>query len=175
MNNVSTQENKAGIVIPPSRRRKFGLMGWMLISGLVLLVGVPISTSELDRRTMAWIVFRLDPHYWSLGLIAIFWGIAAWLTCDLVSRFDFIKRNLLRTRIGIIIAVLCWTAWLCGWTDIAFRRQIYYEFYLKCIIEPISAYQVSGTWSWKLLIIPTFGVVTISLLLFIAYQQRKKK
>jgi hypothetical protein len=177
MNAVTDQENKTNIVASPPRPWwKFGLMGWTLILGLILLnAGVLVNTIELDNRTLALTVLRLDPHYWSLWPVPILWGIVAWLVCDLSSRLDFVQRYLLRTRIGIVIAVLCWTAWLYGWTGITFRRRIYNGIYVNYVMGPLALYQYDGTVSWRLLILPTFGVVTIVSLLYIAYQQRKKK
>jgi len=177
MNTVPDQENKTEIESPPCRPWwKFRLMGWTLALGLILLiVGVLVSTVDLDRRTLAQVVFRLDPRYWPLWSLAVLWGIAAWLACDRLRRFDFVRRNLLPIRIGIIIAVLCWVAWLCEWTSIAFRKRIYHGIYAQYIIGPMSEYQANGTLSWKLLILPTLGIVTIASLLFLAYRQRKKK
>ena len=148
-------------------------MGWGFIFGLLFLsAGTLVNAIEFDRKTLAWIVFRINPRYWSLWPIAVLWGIAAWLACDIFGRFDFICRRLLAARIGIVIIGLCWMAWLCGWTGIAFCRKIY-GIYLWYIVGPIALFMGDGQWRWQLLIVPTFGVIIVSLL-FIAYQQRKK-
>lgn len=155
---------------------RFGTTGWVLILGLIVLnIGVLFESVEWNKRTIGWLIYRIDPRYWPLWPVPVLWGIVVWMLNDtLKSRIGWIAKEQTRIKSGIILVFLCWTAWLAGWTFAMIRKRIYYRFYEGCIIGPISSYLVDGTTSWKLLIPPILAIATISVLLYIAYRQRKK-
>lgn len=155
---------------------KLGVTGWILILGLVALnIGVLFEAIDWNKQTLGWILYRIDPRYWPLWPIPILWGVVAWQFNNVLKiRSHWIARRQIRIKLGILLVTLCWMTWLGGWTLLYIRRRIYNQIYVAYIMGPISIYIADGTWSWKLLILPTLAVLTIGSLLYVAYQQRRK-
>jgi hypothetical protein len=160
-------------------RWKFGQAGWILIAGLVLLnIGVIVATFDWNKHTISWIVYRLDPRYWSLGLIPILWGIVCWLATDFAAcRFSFIHQKRYWLRLIIVLGVLCVFKSLGTGSSVQQRiyYYLYYNIYMHHIIGPNSNYLLTGTWDWRMLILPVIFVVTAVVLLYIARKYRKPK
>ncbi|GHT18580.1 hypothetical protein FACS1894189_6650 [Planctomycetales bacterium] len=176
----SPDQSKSVVTEPvPTRSRwRFGQTGWILIAGLVLLnIGVVIETVDWNRCTVNWLLFRLDPRYWSLLPVPVLWGIVCWLATDFVCRFDFIRIRQKRQQIRFIIVLgtLCALALLGGLAGITVQRWLHYNVYMEYIVGPIADYFATGTWNWRMLITPVIAVVTIAFLLYIAVKYRKPK
>lgn len=156
---------------------RFGTTGWVLIGGLILLnAGFLFGGLDWDKRTIGWLIYRVDPRYWPLWPVPILWGIVAWMLNDsLKDRITWITKKQRWIKSGIVVVVLCWTAWFAGWTLMSLRRRIYYQLYVAYIMGPIALYIADGTTSWKLLISPTLAIVAIASLLYVAYSQRRKR
>ncbi len=171
-------------VTPPKkvRSRRLGITGRILILSLLALnIGVLHEYVGWDKRVLGWLLYRIDPRYWPVWISGLLWGIVAW-QCNnflvnnaLKFRVAWIAGRQLRIKTGIVLAMLCYAAWLAGWTEPGFLRRVYYLVYVDYVMGPISIYLVDDTWSWKLLITPTLGLVVIAPLLYVAYSQRKKR
>jgi hypothetical protein len=157
-------------------RWKLGLTGWVLIGGLVLLiVGTFVGTVDWNRRTVNLFLFRLDPRYWSPSLVPILWGIVCWLVTDIACRVDLIRRKQLWIRLVIMLSVFCAVLVSLGWTVKKIISIVYFDIYVTYIVGPVAHYISTGTFSWAMLIAPTMAVITITILLYIAVKQRRKK
>ncbi|GHT15012.1 hypothetical protein FACS1894170_12440 [Planctomycetales bacterium] len=154
-------------------------MGWILVAGLILLnIGVVVETVDWNKRTASWIVYRIDPRYWSLYLIPILWGIVCWLATDFTAcHLYFIHQKRYWMRFIIVLGVFCVFGSLG--TGISIQQRIgyylYYDVYMYYIIGPNSTYLLTGTWDWRMLITPVLVVVATAGLLYIAVKYRKPK
>jgi hypothetical protein len=155
---------------------KLGTLGWILIFGLIVLnIGIFAGIDNWNKQTIGRILYLIDPRYWSLLPVPILWSLVCWFVTDFLCRFDFIRRYRLRIRLIIVAAVFCAIAVLTGRTLRVIRMYIYYNLYMAYIVGPIANYMVTGIWSWKMLIAPTMTIITIVVLLFIAYKHRRQK
>lgn len=173
-----TQESEIASATPikTARSWRLGATGWILILGLVALnVGVLFEYVDWNKRTLGWLLFRIDPRYWPLWPVPILWGIVAWMVNNtLKNRFRWIEKKQGWIKTGIVLGCLCWMVWLSGWTFKLIRNKIYMQVYVAYIMGPISLSIVDGKWRWQLMIAPTLAVIAIGSLLYVAYKQRKK-
>ncbi len=155
---------------------RLGLTGWILILGLFALnLGVLFETISWDKHTLARFLYTIDPRYWPVWPSAFLWGVLAWkLNNVLKNNFRYIAKKQHRIKPGIIFVTLLYAAWLAGWTGLRWQRKIH-GLYMLHIVGPGAQYAIDGTWSWKLLIAPTLGLVVIASLIYVAYKQRTKR
>ena len=155
---------------------RLGMTGWVLLLGLIVLnFGILFEAIEWDKHTLARILYKIDPRYWPVWPSALLWGIVAWKFNNVLkTRITWIAKKQSRIKPGVVLITLLYAAWLAGWTGLRFRRMVY-GFYMLHIVGPGAQYAIDGTWSWKLLIAPTLGLVVIASLIYVAYTQRKKR
>jgi hypothetical protein len=160
--------------------RNFGFLGWILFFGLILLIiGTIVDSMDWNKRSINKILHStlclIDPRYWSLSLIPIFWGTVCWIVTDFLSCFDFIRRYRFRIRLIIVVGVLCAIDILVGRRLRLIRMYIYYDLYKAYIVGPMVNYMITGVLSWKMLIAPVIVGTIIVFLLRILIKHRRKK
>ena len=154
---------------------RFGSMAWALIGGLILLnAGFLFGGLDWDKRTIGWLIYRIDPRYWPQWPVPVLWGIVAWLAIGPLNRFAFIQRKQGWIKTGIAVAVVFGLLWYSGWTFVFIKKQIYFGVYINHVMGPISHYMFDGELSWKLAIVPTLATVTIAFLISVAIRERRR-
>lgn len=155
---------------------RLGMIAWILILGLFLVnAGFLFGGFDWDKRTVDWLIYRIDPRYWPLWPVPILWGIVAWmLNSTLKSHIERIAKEQTGIKWIIILVTLCWTAWLADWTFVWANKRVYYKYYVTYMMGPIALYLTNGTTSWELLILPTMLIGPISALSYVIYRQHRK-
>ncbi|MDR3111440.1 MAG: hypothetical protein LBU65_17350, partial [Planctomycetaceae bacterium] len=93
---------------------------------------------------------------------------------DIACRFDLIRRKQLWIRLVIILSTFYAVLYCSGLVG-RIVKQIYHQVYMDYIVGPVAGYLATGTFSWRILIAPALAAVIITILLYIAVKQRRKK
>jgi multisubunit Na+/H+ antiporter MnhB subunit len=147
--------------------------------GLVLLViGLLYDSIGLNKRAINKFLYLADPRSWQLWMIPALWGIVLWFTIGWANYFGFIRKCRWLRPFVVLLTMLITLLFIIKFNYLICQeivKWIYNNVYLNYIILPATNYMTMGVWSWRILVLPVVGIVTIIVALLIAKKYRRKK
>lgn len=128
-----------------------------------------------DSRQLAWIVNGIDPRAWPAWIAYILWGTALWFAVDSFRWSESAIAVKQIVKPVLIVLLICFICYLNGWHAPRMRSMIYSQYYMPIIIAPWSNYILDGRLDWKMLIVPTSGLIALTFLVRLLLQLKKMK
>ena len=154
----------------------FGPVFWFGLSVLLVInIAILSGLFKPNIRQLVWGINGLDPRVWPAWIAYLLWGTTLWLVVGLFrwSESAIALKQIVRPiLILLLIGLICY---FNGWHAPRMRWMIYTKYYVPIIVAPWSNYIIDGRMDWKMLIVPTSGLIALTFLVRLLFQLKKIK